>query len=174
MVGNIERQIRSGAVDWIQIREKDLEARELVTLARRVVHLAASAAVKILINSRMDVALAAGAHGVHLPSATPAPSEYRRVAPASFLIGVSTHSVAEVKRAEALGADYVVLGPVFDPLSKKTDQVALGLGEFAVCAGAAGIPVIALGGITTAKFAACARAGAAGVAGITLFQGSGK
>jgi thiamine-phosphate pyrophosphorylase len=168
LIENIRRQIAAG-VDWIQIREKDLSTRELLALARRVVGVAAGG-TRVLINSRLDVALAAGAHGIHVPSNSPPPAEYRRVA-GGLMIGVSCHSREELILAEEEGADYAVLGPVFAPLSKKADGATLGLEQFAELVRAVRIPVLALGGITEAAIPACERAGATGVAGISLFQG---
>ena len=167
---NIERQIIA-CVDWIQLREKDLSARELLDLARRAVALGKDRGgrTRILINSRLDVAVAAGAHGVHLPSGSIAASQYKRIAP-SMMVGVSCHNRAELVAAEREGADYVMLSPVFRPLSKKAQGETLSLAEFAELAGAVRIPVIALGGIIEAGIPACERAGAAGVAGISLFQ----
>ena len=167
LIENIERQVLAG-VDWIQLREKDLPTRELLALARRIVAMAGL--TRILINSRMDVALAAQAHGIHLPSNSPPPSAFKRGAP-HLTVGVSCHNRDELVRAEQEGADYAVLGPVFPPLSKKTAGVALGLDGFAGLVQAVRIPVIALGGITEASIPACERAGAAGIAGISLFQG---
>ena len=169
LLQNIERQILAG-VDWIQIREKDLPTRELLSLVRRAV--AVAGRTRILVNSRMDVALAAQAHGVHLPSNSPPPFLFNRGAK-HLTIGVSCHNRDELLQAEQEGADYAILGPVFPPLSKKTDSVALGLEGFAELVRAVRIPVIALGGITEASIPACEGAGAAGVAGISLFQGGG-
>ena len=166
---NIERQILAG-VDWIQIREKDLSARELLELGRRAVALAGAGRTRILIHSRMDVALAVGAHGIHLPSHSPPPSEYKRAAP-HLIVGVSCHNRAELVQAEQDGADYAVLGPVFPPLSKQADGAVLGLDGFSRLARSVRIPVMALGGNTQASISACEQAGAAGVAGISLFQG---
>jgi thiamine-phosphate pyrophosphorylase len=171
LIENIARQIYAG-VDWIQIREKDLPVKELLTLARRVMGLAEASGgrTRVLINSRMDVALAAGAHGVHLPSDAPPPRVFRCCCRVSMMIGVSCHNQDELLRAEAEGADYALLGPVFTPLSKAGGGPALGLDKFADLKGQVTIPVIALGGITEARIAGCDRAGAAGVAGISLFQ----
>ena len=166
---NIKRQISDG-VDWIQIREKDLSTTELLDLARRVV--ATAGPTRVFINSRLDVALAAGAAGIHLPSHSPPPAEFKRIAP-HLMVGVSCHNQAELVAAEAEGADYAVLSPVFAPLSKPLEGVALGLEGFIELAGAVSIPVLALGGITRAMIPAFACAGAAGVAGISLFQGRG-
>lgn len=166
LLKNMERQILAG-VDWIQVREKDLSARELLALARRVVQLAGR--TRVLINSRLDVALASGAQGIHLPSNSPPPSQFKRLRP-SLSVGVSCHNRAELIRAQEEGADYALLGPVFPPLSKKTGSNGIGLKQFAELAAEVRIPVIALGGITTESIPDCQRAGAAGVAGISLFQ----
>jgi thiamine-phosphate pyrophosphorylase len=161
---------REGA-DWIQIREKDLSARDLFELTRRVLAQPNPRAVKILVNTRIDVALAAGASGAHLPSNSPAPLAWRAVTPPGFLLGVSCHSPEEVRAAAAEGADYVFFGPVFAPLSKPAQSPPVELAGLACAAAAAGeIPVLALGGITHANAAACIEAGAAGVAGISLYQ----
>ena len=160
-VGSIEN------VDWVQIRDKELWGRELLDLVRRV--MALPNAVRVLVNTRVDVAIAAGAAGVHLPAGSVAASEWRAITPPGFLIGVSCHGFEDVVRAEAEGADYVVFGPVFSPLSKTSDLAPRGLGELARVARAVKIPVLALGGITWENAAACVDAGAAGVAGITMF-----
>jgi thiamine-phosphate diphosphorylase len=155
--------VASGA-DWVQVREKDLSARELFALVRTL------NGSKILVNSRVDVALAAGAAGAHLPSHSPPPLLWRAITPPGFLIGVSCHSVEDVRMAEEEGADYAVFGPVFPPLSKPSDLAARGLEELARAASAVRIPVLALGGVTPDNAAACIEAGAAGIAGISIFQ----
>jgi thiamine-phosphate diphosphorylase len=113
------------------------------------------------------VAIAAGAAGVHLPSGSPAARFWRRP---GFLIGVSCHTVEDVRQAEADGADYAVFGPVFPPLSKLPVLEPRGIEGLSQAAAAVRIPVLALGGITSENIAACISAGAAGVAGISLFQ----
>jgi len=172
-------------VDYIQLREKDLSARELETLAREAVRIVSEerrqadrqgqTATRLLINSRTDVALATGADGVHLRSDDISPREVRRITglvPEStrdrFLVGVSCHSPRDVGRAESEGTDFAVFAPVFE---KKTAPGTRGQGLAALReACAAKIPVLALGGVTLENAAQCVEAGAAGVAGIRLFQ----
>lgn len=166
----IARQLAAG-VDMIQIREKDLPARALLRLVHRVLEMAAHYPTRILVNSRADVALAASAHGLHLPADSIAPAHWRTIAPPGFLIGVSCHSVPEVCRAETEGADFAVLGPIFAPLSKTDARSPLGLPALREAARLVRIPVFALGGVTADNAAACLEAGAAGIAGITFFQG---
>jgi thiamine-phosphate pyrophosphorylase len=169
LLSYIERAIREG-VDQIQIREKDLAARELFLLTQRTVELAAGHPTRILVNSRADIALAAGAHGVHLPANSISPSCMRAVAPPTFLVGISTHSRREILAAQAEGADFVVFGPVFAPLSKVSYLRGAGADGLRAAMEGVTIPVFALGGITPQNAELCIKAGATGIAGISLFQ----
>ena len=169
LIEAIARNLAAG-VDWIQIREKDLSARDLFDLVQRAQALPNPAATKILVNTRVDVALAAGTAGAHLPAGSPAPRRWRAIAPPGFLIGVSCHTLDEARAAEQDGADYILFGPVFAPRSKSPDLPPLGLDRLAEAAQAVGIPVLALGGITSENASQCTSAGAAGVAAISLFQ----
>ena len=166
LVGAIARNLAAG-VTWIQIREKDLSARALFELVEAAVKLPNPHGSKFIVNTRADVAIAAGAAGVHLPSGSPPAHFWRRP---GFMVGVSCHSVAEVRNAEADGVDYDVFGPVFPPRSKTVRAEPLGLDGLRQATSAVRIPVLALGGVTRENSAACISAGAAGIAGITIFQ----
>jgi thiamine-phosphate pyrophosphorylase len=152
-------------VDWVQIREKDLDGRALYELAcaiRDAVR-AVRADARVIVNRRIDVALAAGLDGVHLGFDALPVAEARALAGPRALVGVSTHGVAEIAAAKAAGASYAHLAPIFAPFSKAASREPLGL---AALAGAArlGLPVFAQGGIDAARARDCIAAGAAGVA----------
>jgi thiamine-phosphate pyrophosphorylase len=154
-----------GGVDWIQVREHALEGAGLLAFVDAVAAAARAAAggrpLRVLVNRRIDVALAAGADGVHLGHDAVPPGVARRLLPRSARIGVSTHAVSEALAAQE--ADYVQLAPIFPPLSKPAGRPALGLAALAQAA-AGPLPLLAQGGIDAAGAAAARRAGAAGVA----------
>jgi thiamine-phosphate pyrophosphorylase len=159
-----ERAAREG-VEMIQIRAKELSARELSGLVRSVLRVAQRS--RILVNTRTDVALACGAHGVHLPAESMTPDTVRRITPGGFLIGVSCHTIQELRAAEREGADFAVYGPVFPSVTKSLTPI--GIEAFREAARSVRLPVYALGGITARNAEQCIAAGAAGVAGISLF-----
>ena len=150
----------------VQIRAKELPGRALWELVCEAVKLAGP---KILVNTRTDIALACGADGVHLPGGSISPRTIRNIAPAGFLIGVSCHSVDELRAAENDGADFAVFGPVFASPTKTVTPV--GLDALRRATGSVRMPVYALGGVNAANAQACIDAGAAGIAGISLFAG---
>lgn len=157
-------------VEVIQIREKDWDARSLTAFTERVLALPNRHHSLIVLNGRADIALATGAHGVHLPSDAIAPERLRAIAPPRFVIGVSCHSRAAMDLALAEDSDYVFLSPVFAPISKDDTRPTLGIEGLREAVKGYPIPTFALGGITPETMADCLEAGAPGVAGISLFQ----
>jgi thiamine-phosphate pyrophosphorylase len=156
--GNRVAEIVGNGVDWIQLRERELADAELLALARRVV--AAAGAARVLVNRRLDVALASDADGVHLGFDAVAAVDARSLLGPQALVGVSCHAPEEVAAAE--GAGYAHLAPIFPPLSKPPTRAPLGLGALTAARGAR--PVLAQGGVTAGNAGDCLAAGAAGVA----------
>jgi thiamine-phosphate pyrophosphorylase len=162
------RALAASGIGAVQIREKDLEdgpLYDLTRLARETV----PRATRVLVNGRLDVALAAGADGAHLPADGLPAAPLRARFGSDLLLGRSTHSIAEVERARDEGVDYVVFGPVYATPGKGDPAGVAALARAAMAAGP-GIPVLALGGVTLQRFGEVAAAGAAGVAAIRLFQ----
>jgi thiamine-phosphate pyrophosphorylase len=167
----------AAGVDLIQLREKDLTGRELEALARKAMAvLPASSPTRLLINSRLDVALACGMHGVHLPAHDLLPSDVRMVWDRAGrfppVIGVSVHSLEEAAKAEAHGADFAVFGPVFEKSSQANPPGLEQLRQACRRPDRATIsmPLLALGGVSLENAKQCLEAGASGLAGIRLFQ----
>ena len=162
----LESAVQAG-VELIQVRERDLEAADLALLVADAVALVRGTPSRLVVNDRLDVAVACGAHGVHLRGDSIPVSEARRIAPAGFLIGRSVHAVADLRATE--GADYVIAGTVFASASKNHTTPLLGIEGLRAMVRAARLPVLAIGGVTPDRFEAIAATGAAGVAGIGLF-----
>lgn len=168
--------------DWIQIREKDLPGKACASLVREAKQYCSAstpASTRIIVNDRLDVALAEQAGGVHLgENSIPAAAakglilraEQDGKLAADFLLGASCHSVGAAQTAAADGADYVFFGPVFATPSKAVYGVPQGLDHLAEVCAAVKIPVLAIGGITLENAGACLACGAAGIAAIRLFQ----
>ncbi len=157
------RRAAAGGATAIQVRHKGAPPRELVALARALV---AALSVPVLVNDRVDVALAAGAAGAHLGQDDPPLDALRLHVPPGFLLGVSVGSAAEAERVGAWPADYWSIGPCFATGNKPDAGAPLGAAGFSALAllAPAGLPVVAIGGITAATAGALARAGAAGIA----------
>lgn len=164
------REAVERGVSLIQIREKQLTAKLLFQLVSSAVEIARGSSTKILVNDRADIAAAAGADGVHLTGSSFPPDSVRKVFPRNLLIGVSTHTVAEIENASKSSANFVVFGPVFDTPGK---AAVAGIDTLrTVCRVVQPFPVIALGGIDETNCEAVIEAGAAGVAGIRSLNSS--
>jgi len=170
---SIRRAAAAGA-SWIQIREKDLDARSLVELARFAVAETRAAGARVLVNDRLDVPLAAKAAGVHLgEKSLPLETviEWRRSSGRlDFLIGVSCHSLESARAAWRDGADYIFFGPVFATPSKAVFGAPQGIERLREVCASVEIPVLAIGGVNLENARACLEADAAGIAAIRLFQ----
>jgi len=159
-------------IDLVQVRERDLEAGALARLVEACLDAVAGSGTRVVVNDRLDVALAAGAHGVHLRGDSFSIERAKRLTPTGFLIGRSVHSADEAEAAT--GASYLTFGTVFTSRSKPDGAAAAGADQLAEVVGrAGGTPVFAIGGMTLARAATVAASGAAGVAGIDLFLPSG-
>lgn len=159
------RGLVDAGVDWLQVRDRSLEADALFALTCAVVQGARAAGrpASVIVNRRIDVALAAGADGAHLGFDALGVDVARALMGARSVIGVSCHALGDVHDAAEQGADYVHLAPIFDPISKPASRPALGL-DVVREAARAGVPVLAQGGLDAARARAALRAGAAGVA----------
>jgi thiamine-phosphate pyrophosphorylase len=171
LVPLLQRVLTAG-ISSIQLRERDLSARELVTLAREVQTVMASSTSQLLINDRIDVALALEGVGVHLRSNSLPLSVARQMLGAQRLLGISVHSVEEGLLAESQGEDYVVLGPIYDTPSKQLFGPPLGIHTLEKACTLVRIPIIGIGGVTVARAREMRRAGAFGAAVITAILGA--
>ena len=150
----------------VQVREKDLGAAELAVLCHRLRELTRDHDARLIVNDRVDVALAVGADGVQRTHASLPVDHIRNIAGRRLAIGASVHSLEDAMDAEARGADWIIFGPVYDTPSKRRWGPPQGLERLAKVAAAVRIPVIAIGGITPERVAALRAAGVAGVAAI--------
>ena len=167
------RKVAAAGVDWIQFREKIIATRNLLALVRDAMR--ATERVRVLVNDRVDVALAANADGVHLGGESLRAADvvnWRRAGRAqeSFQIGVSCHRLEDIRQAERDGADYVFFGPVFPTPSKVRFGPPQGLAKLADVCRHTRLPVLAIGGITLENARDCVHAGAAGIAATRLYQ----
>ncbi len=170
MPARVSALARAG-IDLVQVRERDLEGRALVALVRALVAAVHGTRTRVLVNDRVDVALAAGAHGVHLRGDSAPATRVRTLVPAGFLLGRSVHGLDEgVAVSRAGGLDYLLFGTVFDSASKPRVTPA-GLEPLRRLVAAVRIPVLAIGGIEADRAAAVASTAAAGIAAIGLFGG---
>lgn len=164
-------------IDLIQLREKDLPAAAVATLARNILQAIGNTPTRLLINSRPDIALATGAHGVHLTSApgeltpTQVRQLYRSLTTFPTLITISCHTITDVLHAKNHHPDAILFAPIFEKITPSQTLPGQGLDRLReACQAAAPIPIYALGGVTPENSAQCLKAGAAGVAGIRLFH----
>jgi thiamine-phosphate pyrophosphorylase len=186
LLGKIELLAAAG-IDWIQLREKDLSGKQSASLTREALKRVSKqaghskSATRIIVNDRLDVALAEQAGGVHLGENSVPVEEAKRLLQSSpaaqtlahkFRVGVSCHSLEAAKSAAAAGADYLFFGPIFATPSKAAYGAPQGLDCLAAVCSSVNIPVLAIGGITMANVSSCLSAGASGIAAIRLFQDS--
>jgi thiamine-phosphate pyrophosphorylase len=177
--------IAAAGVDWVQLREKDLSGKESASLVRQARdHISkqgshSKSTTRIIVNDRLDVALAEQAGGIHLGENSLPVDEAKRLLLSSpvaqtpvrdFIVGISCHSPEAAKSAASSGADYIFFGPVFATPSKAAYGVPQGLDRLAQVCSSVSIPVLAIGGITLANVSSCLSAGASGIAAIRLFQ----
>ncbi len=168
VVALVGRAARAG-VHLIQVRERDLDGGPLLRLVRRCVEASRGTGARVIVNDRLDVALAAGAHGVHLRERSMPAPRVRAIAPREFLVGRSVHGAAEAAAVSAAGGlDYLLFGTVFETPSKHGRQAA-GAAALARAVAATPLPVIAVGGIGLDRMLEVGATGAAGVAAIGLF-----
>jgi thiamine-phosphate pyrophosphorylase len=167
----LARRAVAGGADTIQLRDKRLSGRDLLTVASAIREVTRDAGALFIVNDRLDVALAAGADGVHLGESDLPIEHARRIAPPGFIIGASVGSVATAVRAGAAGADYVALSPTFSTASKDDAGPGHGLAMLSAIRSAVSLPLVAIGGITPGNVADVIAAGADGIAVISAVVG---
>ena len=163
------REAARAGLELVQVRQPGLDGGELLTIVRECVQAVASYTTRVIVNDRLDVALMASAHGVHLRGDSFAARRARRLTPPGFLIGRSVHTAPEAREVTAAGGlDYLMFGTTF-PTTSKPGRVAAGVEQLAAVAASVSLPVLAVGGITLDRIPAVAASGAAGVAAINMF-----
>lgn len=167
LVEFIEQAFAAG-IDFLQIRERDLPARDILSISEAAVRIARKTEACVMVNDRADVARCAGA-GVHLTTRSLSVATIRNVFGPEMIIGASTHNLEEAVAAEHGGAHFLVFGPVFETFSKRSHGPPVGVASLRAVARIVRIPVLALGGITLENFHETLDAGAAGIAAISLF-----
>jgi thiamine-phosphate pyrophosphorylase len=166
------QQVLTAAVPIVQLRERDLSARELLRLTREVQAVTASHRCQLLINDRIDIALALEGVGVHLRSNSLPVSVARQLLGAQRLLGISVHTVEEAIQGESQGADYIIFGPIYETPSKKMFGPPLGIHTLEKVCRLVRIPIFGIGGVTAVRAHEMRRAGAFGVAVITAILGA--
>lgn len=171
LLEKVEEALKGG-VRAVQMREKDLSAKEQLSLALRLRELTARYGAKLIINDRADIAMLAGADGVHLGQSSFSAKEARGLLGPDRVIGVSTHNIIEAEKAEKDGADFITFGPVYFTTSKAAYGLPVGLGLLKEVSSRVKVPVFALGGIKKENVKEVLGAGAFGIATISAILAS--
>jgi thiamine-phosphate pyrophosphorylase len=165
------RMALAGGVDAVQLRERDMSDRELYDLAVKLRAITREAGAALIVNQRLDVALAVGADGVHLGWRSLSAAEVRKIAGEKLLIGISCHDGPQIHSAEEARANYALVGPVFHTPSKEGLVKPIGFASLKSLVSEAGIPILAIGGITPENAAQVMATGVAGLAAISALIG---
>jgi thiamine-phosphate diphosphorylase len=171
LLGRLAAAAEAGAT-MVQVRERQFDDRQLLRFVEEVIAAVRAAGTLVLLNDRSDIALAAGADGVHLKSDGPAVDDVRRLVSPDFMVGRSVHSMPEAESVAATACDYLLFGTIFHSSSKPGDHPTTGVDALAAVCRSVTKPVLAIGGITVDRAAEIAAAGAAGMAAISLFSES--